>query len=151
MTTTEERLKRLEEKVFGNDDSDFVLIDIPKAKFRMKNEQERDENGDRIILTYKEAQERIKNLGYIPLTKYNLFAMRDYAIQELGEEWNNCRVVEQLFGIADFGCSEWLYDSDELTGLRWGDGVPAGVFCVSSNYGPSDVYYYVGFRCCATI
>ena len=141
-TNTEQRRKRLEEKVFGKEE-DFVVIDIPGARLRMKKRQERDKGGDRIMSTYKEVIKECRLM-----TKYELLAMRDHAIKKLGEKWKDVEAVEKLFGVADMRYSEWIYDIDEVAGYRWNVGADAGPFCASLDYAPSVVDCLIGFRCC---
>ena len=146
----EQRLKRLEEKVFEEQDEEFVVIDIPGAKFRMKKHQERDEEGNRITdIRYEDAIKNLEKQGCRMWTKEELFAMRNHAIQNLGDEWNDKEAVENLFGIKDLELDEWLFDCNEVAGVRWGTGADSGPFCASLSDVPSYVYYSVGFRCCA--
>ena len=84
-------------------------------------------------------------------TKEELFAMRNHAIQNLGDEWNDKEAVENLFGIKDLEFDEFLFDCEKVAGIRWGHGANSGPFCATLNYVPSYVAYYIGFRCCAAL
>ena len=146
-TNTEQRLKRLEEKVFEKEE-DFVVIDIPGARLRMKKYQERDEEDMRITnLSYEDAIERLREIGSRLMTINELRAMRNYTIKKSPSEWMKVGVAEKLLGCRELNKSELVYDCDEVVGFRW-NGAPSGPFCAILNNDPSYVYYSIGFRCC---
>lgn len=154
--TTEHGPKSPRDELTGNQEDldktkdDFVLIDIPGAKFRMKKRQERNNDGKRITnISYTEAINKLKEKGYRLMIKHELFAMRDYAIKELPDDWRDHEKVGKLFGIEDFELDEWIYDCDEVAGLRWNYGAHAGPFCGHLTFAPSTTNYNIGFRCCA--
>lgn len=149
-TDFEQRLQRLEDKVFENDENDFVLIDIPGAKFKMSKRQVQDGNGERLVnVSYENAMKHLASSGHRLMTFDELRAMRNYAIQKIGTTWRNREAVEELFGISDMNKDEWIYECNEVAGLRWYSGADAGPFCADLSDVPSAVATIIGFRCCA--
>ena len=132
--------------------ADFILVDIPGAKFKMKKRLELDEEGKRITnISSEDAIKKLARMGYRLMTKHELFAMRDHAIKELPEGWRDYKKVEKLFGIGDFGLNEWIYDCDEVAGLRWNIGAGAGPFCAYLDCVPGSTRCDVGFHCCRDV
>ena len=134
----------------GNE-ADFVMIDIPGAKFQMKKQQERDANGSRTSISYTDTIKKLTEMGYRLMNKDELCAMRAYASKKLPEDCQDTKQVEKLFGIEDLGEDEWIYDCDEVAGFRWDGGAYAGPFCADLGYVPGIALYGVGFRCCRDV
>jgi len=149
-TDFEQRLQRLEETVFGVNERLYVTIDVPGVpRFEMAVKQERDENGERITdVSYKDAIIQLDKMNCRLMTVAELQAIKHYVIKERPHAWRGEGIMEDVFGVKDFNFDEWVYDCNEIAGLRWNDGAYAGRFALRLDNGPARRYYGIGFRCC---
>jgi len=149
-TDFEQRLQRLEETVFEVNERLYVTIDVPGVpRFEMAVKQERDENGERITnVTYKDAIIQLDKMNCRLMTVAELQAIKHYVIKERPHAWRGEGIMEDVFGVKDFNFDEWVYDCNEIAGIRWGSGPLAGPFCAAWYAVPSAVYHSIGFRCC---
>jgi len=152
-------LKGLKEDIEGRSvglkegEEGFVIIDVPDVKpFKMAIHQERRDGGRRITnISYADTIEKLKEEKCRLMTLDELRAMRTYAIRKLGVNWKDVERVDRLFGLRDFDLDEWVFDCEEVGGVRWDNGAYAGVFALNLDSAPSNSGGHIGFRCCKDV
>lgn len=151
---TEQRLKRLEGKVFENDKSDdkFVLIDIPGAKFWAEKKLKR-EDGKLKTINYKSAiVDNISQNGRLMTVEEDI-AMRNYA-HEQRIDLKDPATIADFYGIEDWDRNEWVFDAAHFAAFRGGYcyyGAAAGRFALYLSNDPAYRHCSIGFRCCRDV
>jgi len=162
--TIEQRLKSLEDKVFAEDKpsdkyNEEILIDIPGAWFLAGKYQMRKARREEKIwrneiwrnIRYDDSVGYLDALGGRLMTVSELQTIKQYMVKKRPKDWNTAKAVEEELGLKEFEFDEFIFDCDELAGIRWDNGANAGVFALLLNYAPSDSSNNIGFRCCRDI